>query len=170
METITLSLPERLILANQFQILAARNPAEAEDYKKLITIAERGFSEQYGRLFEGFDRVGLTLEQCEYVGQVLDTFWCIQDSYDGLADKAGLEPADVVFPGFDGNNELSFITYAKFRLNDGDFKGLRYVPGLNAHRPTESRYCRVVQRYESTTAGTHSHELSAAQIRAVLEI
>ncbi len=153
METITLSLTEHLNLANQFQILAALNPSQADNYNELITIAKRGFSAEYGNLFSEFNREGMTIEECEYVGEVMDMYWSIQDSYDRLSDKEGLKESDVVFPGFDGNNELSFIAYAKFRFNEGAFNGLRYSSSLDFHFPTTSTYRLALQRYESMPSG-----------------
>lgn len=168
MTTINLSLTERLTLANQFKILAALNPSEADDYRELITIAERGFSREYGRLFFELNHEGLTDEQCEYVSQVLDMFWNLQDSYDQLADKAGLKESDVSFRGFDGNNEGAFIAYAKFCLKEG-FDRFRHNPGLNSHCPTTSRYRKILARYKATPV-ERRRELSSEEIRSILEI
>ncbi|MGC2299507.1 MAG: YfbU family protein, partial [Acidobacteriaceae bacterium] len=106
---ITLSRTERLILANQFQILATLKPDEADNYSSLIEIAERGFSERYGDLFSGIHAEELSPEECAHVGRVLEMFWNLQDSVDQLEAPEELKADDVIFPGFDGNNELEFV-------------------------------------------------------------
>lgn len=94
---------------------------------------------EYGLPFDDIDREVFAPEQCEYVLDVLDMFWNLQDSFNELEDKAGLKESDVTFPGFDGNNEGDFIAYARFWLKEG-FDGLRYEPRLNRHYPTTTRY------------------------------
>ena len=174
---ITLSLIERKILANQCRILLNQSRIlealslpgdnDEDDYEDLIEIARRGFSQQYGRLFEGFNSEGLTREQCDLVGRALEMFWCMQDSFDQLVDKGGLRPSDVMFPGFDGNNELAHIAYAKFLLKDG-FEGLRTAGGLSCHHETISRYERMLEKYELIPV-ERRRELSAQEIRSILE-
>jgi uncharacterized protein YfbU (UPF0304 family) len=165
METISLSLAERLILTNQFRILAVLNPPEAESYKDLIEITQRGFTSEYSQLFTEIDREELAAEQCDYVSDVLDMFWNLQDSYDQLQDKAGLNERDVLFPGFDVNNESRFLGYSKFRLKSA-FDGFRAAPGINSHFPT--RYREMLARYESIPA-ERRRELTAEEISSILD-
>ena len=166
MEPIDLSLTERLILANQFQILAALKPSEADDYNHLVEIAKRGFALEYPSFFTDFDREGLTREQCEYVRDVLDMFWNLQDSYDQLANKGTLKESDVIFPGFDGNNENSLLQYAKLQLQHG-FQEFRHKAGLNSHFPTAHEYPAMLKRYEAVPI-ERRRQLSADEMRKIL--
>lgn len=167
MDTISLSLTERLVLANQFRILAALNPSESDDCKDLIEVLERGFSAEYSRVFTRFHREGLGQEDCNYVSEVLEMFWNLQDAYDQLGNKAGLDDRDVRFPGFDGNNENAFLQYAKHLCKSG-FRGFRSSSSMNSHSQTTRRYGLMLERYHSVPIARR-RGLSAEEIRSIIE-
>lgn len=68
-------------------------------------------------------------------------------SYEALADKSGIEPHHVAFPGFDGNNEPELLSFSK-ALRDAD-RFTETVPegGKNSHCPTTELYGRIIAKW-----------------------
>jgi uncharacterized protein len=167
---MSLTKTERWILTNQYKILERLDPDNAEEYRTMQEVLERGYEQEYEwktpYLYDG-DSV-MTEEKCLYVVNVLAMYDALQQSYQGLGNKGDIEERDVVFPGFDGNNEATYQGYAQFLRNrSSKFTDLRVRDkNLNSHMPTLQMYNRMQDVWAQLGEG---HELSADQIRAILD-
>lgn len=116
----SLTMTERLLLANQSRILAALDPDEADYYARRSETLEEGYAGEYGDVFAA---VGpeLTRTECALVWDLLDMFRVLSASIEALspADRAvlGEERIDrLQFQGFDISDELEgrLLSYVQY--------------------------------------------------------
>ncbi len=166
---LQLSDVERRILINQYEILAALRPKEADDFNRCAEIIRAGYYEMWDDEAIGWLSDPIPREEMNYVGDVLDMYGWLQSSYDQLpeAEKATIEASEVLFPGFDGNGETEYMGYARFLREKMDrFTSVRALEALNSHCPTQHMYkamLKVLPKREGV------FYLSASKIRAVLD-
>lgn len=151
-----LTRTERIILANQYQILALLDKQNARDYDTIREALEDNYPLAYEGLFDRF-RDGLTMEECGFVNEVLAMYDALQRT----------KVADAHFPGFDGNNETMFMTYARhIRKREGRFDYLDVgSPDLNSHFPSVEGYRRMLDVWKRHDK---SYELKADQAKEIL--
>ena len=163
-----LTKTERLILTNQFRIRAAltKNKHEAEHFDQFAEVLERGYTLFYGEMFQTISDE-MPQQECCYVLDVLEMYWGLQQSYSQLKDKDGIESHDIVFPGFDGNNETEYMAFTRFLRKDGRFEALQATRDFNSHFPTRHKYVAMLEVWERIPSDQR-FVMSAAQIRSVL--
>src|SRR5260221_13206589 len=107
---------ERLLLYNQFTILQklATDEDDVENYKDLCAVLQHGYELEYNKLFSSIWGEGISHEDCRFVMDVLDMFRVLQATHKTLADKSGIDPEDLRFSGFDGNNETDLMSYTEY--------------------------------------------------------
>ena len=107
------------------------------------------------------------------VRNVLEMWFFIENGYARLPEEekslvkveAGLGGADVVFRGFDGNNESEHIDIALFLVNHLDLFERFKDRDLNAHMPTIDGHRRMRAVFEPMIQTlTNGSELSSSQI------
>lgn len=161
---------ERWILANQYKILEHLDPDNAKEYQVMQEVLENGYELEYDwktqHLYDGDDVV--TEEKGRYVIRVMAMYDALQRSYERLADKEGIEERALAFPGFDGNNEGEYLSYARFlREREGKFTHVKDdSDNLNSHFPTLEVYDRMREVWAQLG---EKHELSRDEIRAILD-
>jgi uncharacterized protein len=161
---------ERLVLINQYRILEAVDPENAEDHASIREAIEWGYQSAIDSLFEHvFD--GLSREECGLVDNALAVHDALQRSYDALDDKAGIDRSRLEFPGFDGNNETSHMAYAQYvverEMPIPRFTHVRRSGGtFNSHTPMRSEYQRMIRVWESVGRG---YQLTPDQIKQILD-
>lgn len=131
---------DRLFLFNQYRILEKLYPDEAADYRKRQKAVSRGYPFFYGD--DVIDpQLPLTNEECNEVGEIMDMYTLMQRVVDDAGDNAGIDPEEVRFHGFSGNDEKQ-CGYAEHLVEDqGRFAHLRLGrDGLNSHIPMMDRY------------------------------
>lgn len=139
----------RLSLANQYKILAKLYPEEAEHYNHCETVLRRGFVNHYSDLTEWIDDEMPTTES-RHVLDVLQMFSDLSVSYHELSDKDGIDPHDIRFPGFDGNEESAHLDYATYFIDDMKrFQSISRGGGYNSHFPTRGMYSRMLEVWQS---------------------
>lgn len=116
-----LSKVERLILANQYQLLSMRknNYISKETAKNYSTILLQGYELLYDEIFSGMDDT-VSSEECRFVLDVLTMYRDISNSYFNLLEEnpnLSLNKEDIAFKGFDGNGEGEYH-FAKFFIQD----------------------------------------------------
>lgn len=156
-----LTKKERLILYNQYEILKAINPEEAEDYEVNQDILINGFKVNYENLIEGFGEE-TSEEISNFVIDVLQMYRVLNNSYDSLNDegKEQIDLYNISFKGFDGNYETDYYTYAKFYLNQlGRFEELKESEHfeINSHRNMLSNYRRMVSLWKEVKTGRYDN-------------
>lgn len=112
-----------------------------------------------------------------HVVDVLDMWSFIEEAYERfspaeraqIAADVGPLGEHVAFHGFDGNNEASQMSIARFLIdNMGRFQRFKGRE-LNAHHPTEDRYRRMVGLFMPMRANLIGHGLSAAQVITLIK-
>ena len=87
-------------------------------------------------------------DRCEHVVDTLNMYRALDRSYKTLADKSGIDPDDVRFDGFDGNNETDLLDFAEFLQAQGRFQeSLKRNHELNSHAHRETQYNRMLERF-----------------------
>ena len=156
---------ERLTLINQFKLLLAADAHEEKYYRSMIKVLEEGYELEYPEAFRNVYEKGLSSEECNFVMNVLDAYHFLSLAWNNLPDKAGIKEYDVTFHGFDGNNEGSYLGYARHLIEDqGRWVGLK-LNDYNCHMPTLEKYSAIVKKFkEVNVPGTL---LTAEQIAYV---
>ena len=146
---MNLTIKDRLLLNNQYRILASLYPDDRQYYEKASEILELGFELEYDTLTINIDNSVVTAKECEEVLDVLDMFSSLENSFANLSDKSEINEYHIRFAGFDGNNEVKQLSYATYLKKDGRFADLKNVDS-NSHAPLLSVYRRMlVEWYRS---------------------
>ena len=144
-----LSKAERLILANQFELLSMKdnNYLSKKTCENYSTILLQGYELLYDDIFSGMDET-VSSEKCRFALDVLSMYRIISSSYSNL-ESTSLTKEDIAFKGFDGNNEDEYH-FAKFFINDMNrFKDLtdNEFMEFNSHSTSIPRYERELDVY-----------------------
>jgi len=174
-----LSKVERLILANQYQLLSN----EENEYltKEMClnysTILLQGYELLYDDLFSGMDEV-VSSEKCSFVGDVLNMYRIISNSFRRLP-RTSLSKEDIAFKGFDGNEETEEYSFLNFLINDykryRELKENKFMQE-NSHGHMISRYQEELDTYNTiidTKKGTYmpyGYELTEEEIKLILNL
>ncbi len=113
-----LNIKERLQLSFQLRILEKLYPDEQEYYANHRKAIEDGYQLHYNWITEHLSE-GLTKDECSFVLDVLDMYSNLYFTVRNLEDT-DLTINSVTFPGFDGNNEIMFMAYTKYFIEDLD--------------------------------------------------
>lgn len=161
---------ERLILINQYTILEKLDSDESEMYALNKKVLENGYTRDYGEIVEHLSDE-LPEIVSEEVWDILQMYRSMNFSYKDLKDKGSLKEEDIKFKGFDGNNETSYMSYAKFVMHDLDrFDELRDntgYPSYNSHWPKVDKYRRMLGAWKSVSE-RYNNKLSLEQINEIL--
>jgi len=176
-KTMKLSQGEKLILLMLCEI---QEHLKIEGGTNTKLIQEAIFSGNLWGLDLGLPRVFHDTETPPEVvgetGYILAMWDRLEQSFDNLApsDKEWLakhaEPfgRNVRFPGFDGNDEASYINAARFLIDSLErfqhFKGR----DLNAHMPTLAAHRRMLSIFDPILQQVLHRDLNAAQIAEVV--
>ena len=171
-----LTLKERLFLSNQYRILEALFPDEADAYAVRREALEQGYELLYDwevtHINDGEDV--LTREEALEVWDTFDMFDSLKRSADNLGKPEWLsEQRDSSFLGYDGNNETKFMAFCSYTIERlGRF---RYIdlPGenhFNSHCPMRPTYRMMLERWKRHVADNENDrfKLTEAQIMDVL--
>ncbi|MEB9421054.1 YfbU family protein [Bacillus cereus] len=118
----TLSLKERLILANQYEILSrlTQDEYEKKQFENLQNIFASGYSRYYSLATEHFsDEV--SDEECKFVVDVLSLYSSLYYSRKNNKEvQDAIDEKDVLFKGFDLNDstEVKYYSFYKFLVQD----------------------------------------------------
>lgn len=161
---------ERLILVNQYRILAILDPKNKESYDLAADTFMSGYEGAYDwhTEFADVSRDGLTKAQCDEVMDILSMYAHLQRSYDRLQDKSGVKPERVDFPGFDGNSETELMSFCRFLVKSDKFAYVRQAgrDDFNSHMGMLGNYRRMLSVYRPIRdPGVF---LTLEQIKAVL--
>ena len=116
-----LTRKERLILWNQYSILEALYPEEAEHYEIRKTIVAAGYKTHYDSLYEHIDEHEFSEEGAHEVMDILSMFEALQDSSAEVEEVKGIGSWLSRFPGFDGNDEGEQLGYLYFLVKKGAY-------------------------------------------------
>lgn len=144
MAKFDLTNTERLILANQYKILS--HLENDDSYARLSDELLEGHEWLYADALGNVAEV-MPTEDAEHVITILGIFGDLRDSYDQLADKSGIDPHDVTFLGFDGNNESDLRSFARGLRKADRFADTLGDEVKNSHMPTTDLYRRMIAKW-----------------------
>ena len=169
-----LTKTERWILFNQFQILeklGGTDYSPVETCKRTAEALSCGYELDYAYLsphiYDGDDV--LPADECREVLEILGMYDALQFSHQQLGSKSLVSEHDVKFPGFDGNNEGSQLSYAHFIIKDHRFESLISLnKDLNSHMPTLELYRRMLAMWKPLQL--KPLPLSPAEAKAIIDV
>ncbi|MBD1577898.1 MULTISPECIES: YfbU family protein [Vibrio] len=157
---------QRLILSNQYSIMEQLEPANAEKYKRLQTIVERGYELQMRELIKHFGCIEES--QCREIIDIMEMYHALQESNNMLADtdKAQVDQRRLQFLGFDIATEHQAVNYVRFLV---DSEGLypqfdKADHYFNAQMPMTEKYRRMVITWRNCPRQYH---LSATELTQI---
>jgi uncharacterized protein YfbU (UPF0304 family) len=157
-------MKERLILRNQYWILAALNPDEARYYEQAATVIESGYTLDYKGLVEQFSEE-ISVESCREVRDILDMYRALGNARTEIGTLADL-PADAfTFQGLDGNEEGGQYGYVTFLVEDQGRWAESNTGGLNSHMPMLDRYRRMLDEWQRSAS---KFDLNDADVRRIV--
>lgn len=139
---------DRLILINQYKILAKLEVSDSSYYKELIQILENGYEIFYALLDQWIDDE-MSIEESRFVLNVLDLYRAIEDIKRKSKDQKLLDHHYGIFPGFDGNNESEYLGFTRFLIEvQGKYQEQKPYfyqnDHLNSHCPMVNKYKRML--------------------------
>ncbi|MFH1061953.1 MAG: YfbU family protein [Candidatus Omnitrophota bacterium] len=167
-----LTKSERLILANQFEILAYLNSSDSKkelclEKKKIV---EKGYLREFEELFMSIEENQMTVEEYQEIQDILTMFNDIQWSCENLEDKADINEDAIVFKGFDFSFEAEQYCYAEFLLSKARETN-KFLPkrsaDMNSHAPKLNRYKEMLLAWKAISDKEPKH-LNAEQIKLLL--
>lgn len=161
-----LSLQERLILYNQYEILKELKPENCDIYNKYMEILSNGYSYNYNQLPQYFfDEVKVVV--CEEVHAILNMFWHLSHSYRHLSDKNNVDENKLKFNGFVSDSEEEYSRYANFVLNvENKYKSIMKSE-RNTMISTLTQYRAMFNKYKKYN--TYA-DLTAKQIVEIISV
>jgi uncharacterized protein YfbU (UPF0304 family) len=132
-----------------------------------------GLEWKYSGLFHGHEDAKTVVSE---VVNILDMWYFLERGFaelpkqdkDRVAAEAEPFGKNVLFRGFDGNNETEHVGVARFLINELDrfteFKGR----DLNAHMPTLEAYRRMLAVFDPIRATLIGRNLDASEIIKIL--
>ncbi|HYE28842.1 MAG TPA: YfbU family protein [Allosphingosinicella sp.] len=142
---------KRMVLANQYRMLARLDSPNADYWQRAAAVAEDLWPVEslpgVARLTEAAASP-LTREHQEFVVDILQIYRLLQD-----AELEGMAAADgrgADFPGFDGNYETKLMGYARHLVeHEQRFTSVRTVSrDYNSHWPTVESYARMIAAWD----------------------
>lgn len=143
-----LSKKDRLLLINQYRILAALEKDDASHYNELIKILENGYSIFYSMVDEWISE-DMSEREGRFVLEILDLYRAVEDVKRKSKSKKLEDHNYSFFMGFDGNNETKYMAFSRFLVQEqGKFreqeKYLRKNDNMNSHMPMIPKYQRML--------------------------
>lgn len=159
---------QRLILSNQYKIMAKLEPESAAQYERLQMIVERGYGLQMRELDKNFGK--LTESECRSVIEVMEMHHAMQESYKMLsaADQANIDERRLAFLGFDIATEHQAVNYVRF-LVDSEGMYPQFADEthyFNAQVPMTEKYSRMLTTWRQCPRQYHLSSTELAQILA----
>ncbi|SDG83498.1 MULTISPECIES: YfbU family protein [unclassified Duganella] len=136
---------ERVILANQYDILGRLDESNRKDYERTAAALRDGHSYIYDQVFDWVSPV-LAQEKQEFVLAVLNLYSNLNNSVRHYGPDAGIAKEDLAWPGFDGNNESDLYSFSCALAKSGRYPELLGEEGINSHSHTLDIYKRMLKR------------------------
>jgi uncharacterized protein len=162
-----LTRTERWILSNQYRILEALYPDEADDYRRTRDAIDSGYELEYERIIPYIYENGLSEEECREVTDIMAMFSSLKSSHDALLDKSGIDASRIIFRGFSGNDETSQMAYAQYLRDKGSFRDITRSGDLNSHFPALGGYRKMLSEWRNCENPYHLSKDDIIRITAV---
>lgn len=155
---------QRLILSNQYKMMTMLDPTNAERYRRLQTIIERGYGLQMRELDREFGE--LTEETCRTIIDIMEMYHALHVS-DQPQRYASHRRTSRHLPGFDAATEARYLGYVRFMVNiEGRYTHFDAgTHGFNAQTPMWEKYQRMLNVWHACPRQYH---LSANEINQII--
>lgn len=165
---MNLTKKERLVLINQYKILAAIDKNDNAHYEELIEILENGYSIFY-TLLDQWISDEMSTEDGKFVLEILGIYRAIEDLKRAKNTKEVIDHPMAIFPGFDGNNESEYLSFCRFLIEkQGKFqeqtKYFLQTDRLNSHCAMLDKYKRMLE----ASVGVNIWQMSPEQALVIL--
>lgn len=164
-----LTKAERLILCNQFEILKALKPHDAEYYEDKIKILQGGFARYYGDIINMvYD--DMPKHVSDEVIEILNLYRAIYFSYSELPeeDKESIPEEKIQFEGFDGSEEQDHYIFTDYVLKEASgYQELHHNFGYDTHRNVLTKYRNMLDKWNGLGK---KNKLNKDEIKMVLAI
>lgn len=165
-----LTKKDRIFLINQYRILSALNPGEAEHYKELISILQDGYKIFYPLIDEWIDE-DMPEEEGRFVLNILSLYRAIEDYKRRHGNAEFREEPFQIFRGFDGNNETDYMAFCRFLIEtQGKFSEQKAYfsenDNLNSHMPTSDKYRAMLEKWREFD---ESYNLTKDQVLEIIK-
>ncbi|CAH0533961.1 hypothetical protein VST7929_01843 [Vibrio stylophorae] len=158
---------QRLILSNQYYLMAQMDPDNAAKYRRLQTIVERGYALQIQELSKDFGELNETT--CRLVIEVMEMHHALQESHRMLEadEQAQVDPRRLQFLGFDAATESALMHYVRFLTSS---EGLypqfdKADHHFNSQVPMMEKYQRMLKTWKNCPRQYH---LCATELQQIL--
>lgn len=156
---------QRLILANQYELMALLNPEQANHFRRLKTIVQCGFAKELQELDKGFSY--LNEAECKMVRDTLEMYHALQVSFNNLSDKSAVSEHQIKFVGYCAVREKKYCQYVKFLRESEKL----YTDVVFYSNDSDAQIC-MADKYQKMLAAwracPHEYHLSAEEIRKIL--
>lgn len=156
---------QRLILSNQYQLMAMLDPDHAERHRRHQTIVEGG----YGLQLREHDRTfsELSEAECRTLIAMMEMYHALEVSRTNLKEPESIEPRRLLFLGFDAVTEAHYLGYVRFLVSiEGRFAHFSSgCDNFNAQVPMWEKYQRMLAVWHNCPRQYH---LSANEIAQVI--
>jgi uncharacterized protein YfbU (UPF0304 family) len=167
---IEITKKDRILLINQYRILASLNPTESDRYEELIEVLERGYKVFYS-MVDDWVSEDVPVEKSILVFDILNIYRWVEDFKRGNLSQAILQHPFTIFRGFDGNEESEYLGFARFLIGQqGKFaeqkQYLKNNDNLNSHFPMIEKYRKMIARWKEMNS---PYQMNEQQIISILD-
>ncbi len=166
-----LDIKERLMLSFQLKILEKLYPEANEYYAKHRKAIEEGYELHYSWITKHLSE-GLKKEECTFVLDVLDMYGSFNLFFNELKKPERLTSELVKFPGFDRNNEIVYLAYTNYCIEDLDrFNEIKKNTNkdYNSLTPVIPKYKKMVAKWNEYKVDD-KYQLTEEQIYEFINI
>ncbi|MDP5255098.1 MULTISPECIES: YfbU family protein [unclassified Vibrio] len=157
---------QRLILANQYRLMALLEPSEKRHFQRLQTLVEKGFEKELSVLTEDFTH--LNTNTCQEVYDTMEMYHALQTSYSLLnrEQQSDIDERRLRFLGYDAMKENELVDYVRFLiLEDGHYPEWRQQEhNFDAQVVMRPKYQAMLMRFKQCPRQYH---LCANEIKQI---
>jgi uncharacterized protein len=164
-EKYKLTVVERTILYNLFDLLKAHPDADVTGLEKFQTILQHGYRPLYGRIFDHIDEDELSEHEASFVYDVLTMFEAFQRFEQSSGEKTGGTMPEFV--GFDGHSDLKLLGFVEFLVEQDERWTYLNIRNFDSHSPVREVYERMVTEWRKLPMPNRVTSLTRAQVDAI---
>jgi uncharacterized protein YfbU (UPF0304 family) len=144
-----LNKKDRVMLINQYRILAALYKEDEAHYRELIGILESGYEIFYSMIDEWISD-DMPIGEGKFVLNILDLYRAIEHLKRSSKNRELADHHYSFFHGFDGNNETEYMGFCRFIIDEqGKYQEQEQYflknDHLNSHMPMVDKYKRMLE-------------------------
>ena len=165
-----LNKKDRILLINQYKILSKLSLNETEYYEELIEILENGYEIFYSQIGDWvFDE--MPMEEGILVLEILSVYRAIEDFKRQNFEEEIDSHLYSYFVGFDGNNETSYMSFARFLIHKQNKfseqkQYLERNDDCNSHSKSKDKYTRMIYKWKEIGA---RYDLNKEEVLSILD-